>query len=265
MCGMVVVEWHSEALHPRADRGLWWPRERTLFIADPHFGKDAAFRSAGIPVPAASGAATIARLERALRETEARRLVVLGDFWHARAGCTPEVLGELLAFRERFSSVSMMLIRGNHDRSAGDPPTDLRIECFAERSIGPFRLLHEPPEEIEEPCGDSQIMAIEGEGGCADGASPGFAGARFGGAGAERFAPATSAGVLCGHLHPCAIFSDSGGCARFPCFVFERQVAVLPAFGEFTGMHRVRPAPERRIIVAVENSIFEVPRRNLVG
>ncbi|MDX2198298.1 MAG: ligase-associated DNA damage response endonuclease PdeM [Phycisphaerae bacterium] len=261
---MVVVEWHSEALHPRADRGLWWPRERTLFIADPHFGKDAAFRSAGIPVPAASGAATIARLDRALRDTEARRLVVLGDFWHARAGCTQEVLGELLAFRERFSSVGIMLIRGNHDLSAGDPPAELRIECFGEQSIGPFRLLHEPPEEMEEARSVAQVAAIAEGGGCAGGASTAYAASGFDSLGAERSSQATLSGVLCGHVHPCATFSDSGGSARFPCFVFDRQVAVLPAFGEFTGMHRVRPVPERRIIVAVENSIFEVPRQNLL-
>ena len=39
----------------------------------------------------------------------------------------------------------MTLIRGNHDKRAGDPPGDLRIEVVQELLLmGPFALQHEP-------------------------------------------------------------------------------------------------------------------------
>jgi uncharacterized protein len=39
----------------------------------------------------------------------------------------------------------MTLIRGNHDKRAGDPPADLGIEVVAEPLLmGPFALQHEP-------------------------------------------------------------------------------------------------------------------------
>jgi DNA ligase-associated metallophosphoesterase len=114
------VEVAGEHLILRADRSLYWPRARTLVIADPHFGKAHAFRAAGLPVP---GGATesLARLGAALDDTGAERLVVLGDFWHAREGRTPALAAELAAWRAARPGLRVELIRGNHDR-AGPPP-----------------------------------------------------------------------------------------------------------------------------------------------
>jgi hypothetical protein len=69
-------------LHP--DRALSWPARRTLVVADVHFGKDDAFRRAGIALPAGAARTDVARLARLLRRTRSERLVVLGDFFHAR-------------------------------------------------------------------------------------------------------------------------------------------------------------------------------------
>ena len=33
-----------------AKKGIYWPKEKSLFVADPHFGKAATFRKVGIPV-----------------------------------------------------------------------------------------------------------------------------------------------------------------------------------------------------------------------
>jgi metallophosphoesterase superfamily enzyme len=39
-----------------------------------------------------------------------------------------------------------MLVRGNHDRSAGDPPAGLGFEVVdGPAELGPFDLVHEPP------------------------------------------------------------------------------------------------------------------------
>jgi len=66
--------------------------------------------------------------------------------------------------------------------------------------------------------------------------------------------------VLAGHLHPCA---GIGGAARdwhrLPCFWFARDVAVLPAFGAFTGMHQIRAGGGERVFVVTPERVVELP------
>jgi DNA ligase-associated metallophosphoesterase len=134
----------GETLHPASDATLHWPDADTLFIADPHFGKAATFRSHGIPVPE-QVSFDLLRLQRALDETGARRLVILGDLFHARAGVTSEVQDALQRWRDERSSLAITLIRGNHDRSSGDPASSLGMDIHdGPLPTGPFALCHEP-------------------------------------------------------------------------------------------------------------------------
>ena len=63
----------------RADRTLYWPARKTLFLADLHLGKGAAFRAEGRPVPEGSTAETLRRLSNAICETACERVILLGD------------------------------------------------------------------------------------------------------------------------------------------------------------------------------------------
>lgn len=126
------------------ERALSWPAGGVLFVADCHFGKAAAFRSAGMAVPDGTRE-DLARLGRLLERTGARRLVVLGDFLHARSGRTPSVWQALREWRALWGGVSVTLVRGNHDLGAGEPPGDLGIETVGEGwGVGPFVCRHVP-------------------------------------------------------------------------------------------------------------------------
>ncbi|MGL5097997.1 MAG: ligase-associated DNA damage response endonuclease PdeM, partial [Planctomycetia bacterium] len=74
MPATLEIDWTGERLLLSADRSVWWPTERTLFIADPHFGKAATFRRAGVPVPQATLDDDVARLDRLIDDADARRL-----------------------------------------------------------------------------------------------------------------------------------------------------------------------------------------------
>ncbi len=80
-------QFHGLVLLPQ--RAVFDPAERTLFVADVHFGKAAAFRALGAPVPKGTTADNLARLTALMEATGAARLVVLGDLLHARAGLPP--------------------------------------------------------------------------------------------------------------------------------------------------------------------------------
>lgn len=129
------------------ERALFWPAERTLFIADPHWGKTAAFRAGGLPVPGGTSDADLGRLAAALRRTGAARLVVLGDLFHASGGRTAETLAAVAGWRARHPELEILLVRGNHDRGAGDPPPEWGFRCVdPPYRRGPWALCHRPEE-----------------------------------------------------------------------------------------------------------------------
>lgn len=200
------------------ERALFWPRAATLIVADLHWGKGATFRAAGIPIPLGSTSDDLARLDAALLRTGADRLIVLGDLFHARAGrVAARTLAELRRWRGLRPRLEMMLVRGNHDRHAGDPPDDLRINCVnAPAFVPPFILRHEP--------------AVS----------------------ADNY-------TLAGHVHPGLVLCGRAfRRERLPCFLFGDRVAVLPAFGGFTGLGIVEPSPGERAFVVGDGEVIEV-------
>jgi uncharacterized protein len=208
------VQVAGETLVLFPERAAWWAGARTLLVADPHFGKAATFRSLGVPVPRGTTADTLERLDALLRLVEVRRILFLGDFLHARRGRSERTLGAVARWREVHSGIAMTIVRGNHDREAGDVP-GIGIEGVDALVEGPFVFAHVP--------------ALD-DGGY----------------------------VIAGHLHPGADLVGAGRQhARLPCFWFGSRTAVLPAFGDFTGLWPVSPDRGDRVFVIADGEIVE--------
>ncbi len=143
--GVFATALGGERIDLLATRALHWPRERTVFVADVHLGKAAAFRAGGVPLPRGSTAADLARLSAILRATEARRLVVLGDFLHAAAGRVAALDSAFKVWRTQRAALEILLIRGNHDDRAGDPPPAWGVTIVDEpHPLAPFLACHLP-------------------------------------------------------------------------------------------------------------------------
>ena len=116
-------------------------------MADAHFGKAHTFRRHGLAVPAPAEAAMVQRLDSLLKATGAQELVFLGDLLHGPWSQEPQALTALQGWRARHPSLELHLVRGNHDRHAGDPPAALDIQVHAgPLRRGPWALVHEPEE-----------------------------------------------------------------------------------------------------------------------
>lgn len=138
-----------------ADKALYWPARQCLLIADIHFGKASAYRSLGQPVPQGTTSANLQRLDQLLETYVCAQVIFLGDFLHGPGSHSPSTLGALRAWRSRHEGLKLTLIRGNHDKRAGDPPGDLSIEVVTEPLLlGPFALQHEP-----EPHASHHVLA----------------------------------------------------------------------------------------------------------
>ncbi len=220
---MAEVTWGGQDWVLRADRSVYWPSRKTLILADPHFGKASTFRAAGVPVPSGTTKHILDRIDEALKATGADRLIVLGDFFHSKIGVSDDLLEQLRIWRQRWDGLTLCNIRGNHDRQAGDPPEELKIDCCPEPLIerqggedSPIAFTHEP-----------QTMK--------------------------------DASVLSGHLHPAIKLSGPGGDhLRMACFWFTPSVAVLPAFGAFTGMAPIKPSAGDLVFAVGPTSVTKV-------
>lgn len=141
----VTVHLDGHPLVLSAHRAAFDPALKLLLVADAHFGKDAVFRSHGIPVPIGSTSDDLARLDALIAAHEPQRLVFLGDVLHGAQSHAPEVLEALHAWRARHREMRITLVEGNHDRHAGLPPVSLDYDVVYEPwRIGPWALCHYP-------------------------------------------------------------------------------------------------------------------------
>ena len=109
-----------------------------------------------------------------------------------------------------------MLVRGNHDDRAGDPPPAWGVHCvdepFVPAEAPGLALCHHP-------------------------------------------APRAGLYVIGGHEHPCVHVGRGFERLRLPCFQFGPAVGVLPAFGTFTGMHPIDAVPGVRVFAVAEDRV----------
>ncbi|QJW85127.1 ligase-associated DNA damage response endonuclease PdeM [Ramlibacter terrae] len=211
-------------LHPTGT--LYLPGHRTLLVADAHFGKAVSFRKLGVPVPRGTTAGTLAKLDAAIADTGAVQVVFLGDFLHSVRSHAAGTLGVLQQWRDERPALALTLVRGNHDDRAGDPPASLRFTVVNEPlRMGPFALCHHPR-------------------------------------------PVPGAYVLAGHWHPCiSVKGRAFERLRLPCFWMgddtgqlpAQAVGILPAFGNFTGMHRIEPRAGDRIFPVAGDVVRALP------
>jgi DNA ligase-associated metallophosphoesterase len=132
------------------EKAVYWPAQKMLIIADIHFGKAASFRAQGIPVPRGTTTENLVKLDALIDEHGARHVVFLGDFLHARAAHASSTQQAMLAWRERRRDLRLTLVRGNHDKHAGDPVAVLGIEMVDEpHAVGPFAFCHHPDLETD--------------------------------------------------------------------------------------------------------------------
>ena len=148
--GDLEIEIAGESVWLLPERAAYWENRRTLLVADTHWGKAATMRAAAIPVPGGTTTGDLIRFTTLLERTGAQRLVLLGDAIHARQGRAVKTLAAVAEWRKRHSALSILLVRGNHDRGAGDPPEELAIRCVDPPFEDlPFVFRHYPTESVE--------------------------------------------------------------------------------------------------------------------
>lgn len=211
----------GESLQLRPERAIYWPRARTLLVADVHLGKGAALRRAGVAVPQGGTQEDLARLAAVLAATRAERLLVLGDFFHTHLHDDPGTREALASFRRAHRALSLAVVRGNHDRGVEQQPPEWQIAWHPDGLCEPpFVFRHAPAPEPD---------------------SRGYG--------------------LAGHLHPVVRLRSGQDGLRLPVFWFRHgaQQGVLPAFGVLTGGHPVHPALQDVVAGVTPDGLVWIP------
>ena len=207
-------------------RAAFLPKTSTVVCSDIHLGKAATFRHAGMPIPEGSAQHDLQRLTGIVQTCRARRLLITGDLFHARSGCTQQVLDEFSVFCEQVSlshNTEVVLVLGNHEQSLGNNfrPHEIGIKrCEKEIIEPPFRFIHDHQSHFD--------------------AQPDYF-------------------TIAGHVHPTVtIKGTSGDQLTCRCFATTGTTLLLPAFGSFTGGHTIRPSNLTRIWLAQIDGVLPI-------
>lgn len=136
----------AEPLRLLPERAVYLPRASTLVVADLHWGKDATFRAAAIPIPPEVAQADLQRLSALLERTAAGRLLVLGDLLHARQARQATTSKLILRWRARHERLNIVIVEGNHDRHAGPPLAEWNIHSAGTELVEPPLVFRHHPQ-----------------------------------------------------------------------------------------------------------------------
>ncbi len=124
-----------------------------------------------------------------------------------------------IQWKNQHQSIKMHLAIGNHDFHPPEEYQDMGLTTSYEISVAPFLLMH------------------------------------------EAFTNRNSQGLypISGHVHPSVRFIGKGRQAkRIPCFYFGSNGALLPAFGNFTGTHTIKPKVDEFVFGIIEDQIMQI-------
>lgn len=211
-----ICQGETLELHP--EKGLYWPKEETLFLADMHFGKIRHFRKAGIGLPNETIHDNMKRLCDLILKLKAKRVIFLGDLFHSDYNSEWEIFADTMAL---FPKVIFELIMGNHDIIGRELFESAGLICHDPvLKLGPFLLVHDHL--------DPRIKEMDGF-------------------------------RLCGHVHPGIRLAGKAKMRlRLPCFYFDKNYGILPAFGGFTGLANLKFSKRHDVFAIAEGRIIKI-------
>ena len=220
----IEIQVAGKAVRLLPERAAYLPECGTLLVADLHLGRQHAWHAEGRPIGDAAAVASLDeplnRLAGLVRETNAQRVLVLGDLLHAPAGLTSEMIVRVSQWRKTMC-VPFELIPGNHDR---------RLHLV----IGEWNLHIHDAVLVEPPFAYTHEPASAAAGACAGSI------------------------VWCGHMHPLVHLRTRGDSLRLPCFCFGSTTALLPAFSGMSSGATIRPEPGDRVYAITEDAVVDV-------
>ena len=140
----------EEKLILDAEKAIYWPRRKTLLLADLHLGKAEHFRKEGIPVPMAIRTKNLQRMDFLIAKYQPESVLFLGDLFHSVYNDSWKVFVDFL---KKHRDISFELVVGNHDILSSEHYETAGLKLHQEPYfLQPFFLSHHPYDEVVEGC-----------------------------------------------------------------------------------------------------------------
>ncbi len=140
MTGSLEITLAGEQLLLLIDRGIYWPAQKALLIADVHLGKMNHFRKHGLAVPELVGRNNLWRLSGLLDSLQPEWLIFLGDLFHSAGN---KAWPEFVDFIAGYPTLKRTLVAGNHDVLGPAVFAEAKMDTVDTLSLGPFLLSHD--------------------------------------------------------------------------------------------------------------------------
>ena len=127
---------------------------------------------------------------------------------------------KFIDWKNNYQQINFLLIKGNHDLLSTDDYQRSNLRIYNKLLLNPFLFVHDADGSDEKNSGRITIS---------------------------------------GHIHPAVKLSGKGRQRiTLPCFLYENNNLILPAFGSFTGTHKIPKTKNNRIFAVTDESVIEI-------
>ena len=120
---------------------LFWENQKTLVLADLHFGKTGHFRKNGIGVPQSVFKEDMHRLLSLIQYFNPQNVLIIGDLFHSHANKEHDFF---VRWRKDIARVNVQLVLGNHDVLDTQWYKGAGIDLFEEKfTLNNFCFIHD--------------------------------------------------------------------------------------------------------------------------
>jgi DNA ligase-associated metallophosphoesterase len=197
-------------------KAIYWQKQNTLLVADPHIGKSGHFRKSGVAVPEEVAQSNLNKLNEMVELTEADHLIILGDLFHSDIN---NEWNQFINWRKNNRQLEVSLVIGNHDILETKNYHQGIINVFSKLTAGPFLFVHDVDQY--QHLSESSQYILSG-----------------------HIHPAVQ------------LKGRGRQAMKFPSFYFGKEYGILPAFGSFTGTHIIEPTKDDDIFIIVDSKII---------
>ncbi|TVQ38630.1 MAG: hypothetical protein EA384_08775 [Spirochaetaceae bacterium] len=150
-----TIGFAGQTIELGSERTLLWRDKELLVAADLHLGRRLALETAGHGEALSVDIAALQRLARVARESQVRRLLILGDFVHGAEAVAAPVIRVVADWRKTVSA-EVLLVHGSYDHLPAPLLNRWDIEPVGDvLSIAPLLFRYKPAAGHPEPqiCG----------------------------------------------------------------------------------------------------------------
>ncbi len=150
-----TIGFAGQSIELGSEGSLLWREKELLVAADLHLGRKPLLDAAGHSDSLAAELAVLQRLARIVRESEARKLLILGDFVHGKEAIVAPVIRAVVDWRKTVDA-EVLLVRGSYDHLPAPLLNRWDIEPVGDvLSVAPLLFCFKPSPEHPQPqiCG----------------------------------------------------------------------------------------------------------------